>query len=332
MKKRINLLAMIIAIVSSVGYAATLQRTILSHNGKLTQYDASHWLDAITDAVVGDTVYFTSGSFGDANVNANLVIDKAITLIGAGVAESDAFFHEGEFNAIYGGCGTSGESTILETNITIAIPGSVMLKSSLMEGFIVPSRYGFEPSVCITEPVTGLVIKRCQIGNSISATAKVTNFVLEGCSVGWLYTSNMENADIHNSIIWNLESGTEETEFTNCQLSGISGTANNSYINCVMESLPDYNTFVNCLYWDNTTYPIHAGLTNCWVVDMWTRLSKTQLQSGNYLGTDGTVIGPLGGPAPFTLISSQPYVSSSTLTYSKATKKLNVNVTVKQGK
>ena len=46
---------------------------------------------------------------------------------------------------------------------------------------------------------------------------------------------------------------------------------------------------------------------------------------------DGTVVGPLGGPAPFTLIPSQPYVSSSSVTYNKTTKKLNINVTVKKG-
>lgn len=325
MKKTILLLVAVA--ISSISFAATKQRTILSHQGVLTQYDLNHWYQAIEDAAAGDTVYFTSGSFGDDNVNANLVISKPITLIGAGVAESDAFFKEDA--SIYGGCATSGESTILRTNVTIAIPGSIMLTSTLMEGFVVPSRYGFEPTVNITEPVTGLTIKRCQIENSFSTSAKLTNCVLEGCYFYRLSTNNMENPDIHNCIIGNLYSGSEEIEITNCQVSGgIEGTKSSAFVNCIMGSLPDYNTYINCTYWQSG----NSTLSNCWAVSWGMIPTKEQLQENGYLGTDDTIIGPLGGLAPFTLVPSQPYVSSSSLTYLKASKKLNVNVTVKQGK
>lgn len=92
MKKNFFSLCALCALVFNTAFGATVQRTILSHQGVITQYDAIHWSDAITNAVAGDTIYFTAGSFGDDNVNANLVIDKPITLIGAGVAASDAFF------------------------------------------------------------------------------------------------------------------------------------------------------------------------------------------------------------------------------------------------
>ena len=334
MKKNFFSLCALCALVFNTAFGATVQRTILSHQGVITQYDAIHWSDAITNAVAGDTIYFTAGSFGDDNVNANLVIDKPITLIGAGVAASDAFFHEGNYSSVFQGCAKTGESTLLKTNVTIAIPGSVTLTSTVLEGFKIPSHYGFEPTVSITESVTGLKIKRCQIDNWFGVSgesATVTNLVLEDCSIGRLSTARMANPDIHNCMIFNLSSDTEGIEFTNCQFESIDGSrANCHYVNCILGGLPDYNTFDHCLYWNNT--PDHATVSNCWVIDMWTYLTKEELQQGNYLGTDGTVVGPLGGSAPFTFYPSQPYVSSSTLTYDKNTQKLNVNITVNQGK
>lgn len=335
MKKNFFSLCALCALVFNTAFGATVQRTILSHQGVITQYDAIHWSDAITNAVAGDTIYFTAGSFGDDNVNANLVIDKPITLIGAGVAASDAFFNGHEYYGTeFQGYAKSGESTLLKTNITIAIPGSVTLTSTVLEGFKIPSCYGFEPTVTITESVTGLKIKRCQIDNTfyVSESATATNLVLEDCSIGRLSTARMVNPDIQNCMIFNLSSDTEEIEFTNCQFEGIEGScANCHYVNCILRSLPDYNTFNYCTYWQSESAP-HGTISNCWRTEWWTYMTKEQLQQGNYLGTDGTVVGPLGGSAPFTFYPSQPYVSSSTLTYDKNTQKLNVNITVNQGK
>ena len=330
MKKLITLT--ICALIGMTAYGATVQRTILSHKGQLTTYDANHWKDAINDAVAGDTVYFTSGVFGDGTADDNLVIDKVVTLIGAGVAESDASFRD---IAAYDGCATTGASTVLATNITIAIPGSPRLKSTLMEGFVVPSYYGFEPSVTISEPVTDLIIKRCQFGEYLRATAKVKGLVLEGCSVGRLVVdSNMENPDVHNCLVGNLYANAEGIEYTNCVFYGIEGAANCTFENCIMNSNrgnPDYCTYVNCLYLNWVSFGDHNSTEGCWAIDD-VNLTESQLQSGGYIGTDGTVVGPLGGPAPFTLIPSHPYVELSSVTYSKSTKKLNVKVTVKKGK
>lgn len=327
MKKTI-LISLLCMLCGSAMFGATAQRTILSHKGKLTQYDANHWVEAISDAVAGDTVYFTSGAFGGGTVNDNLVIDKPITLIGAGVAESEVFFRENV--SLYEGCATAEASSILETNITIAIPGSLTLTSTLMEGFHIPSRYGFEPSVTVTEPVTGLTIKRCQFSNSFGASAMVKNLVLEGCFVNWLSVANMEAPDIHNCVISNLYSNLEGVEYTNCSLSGMDGVANSTFVNCIIRTLPDYCTFVNCMYLSWTGFPSHITATGCWAVES-VDLTKSQLEEGGYMGTDDTVVGPLGGQAPFMLVPSRPYVSSSSIVYNKTTKKLNVNVTVKKG-
>ena len=82
--KKFIITSILSSLVCVASFGQSLYRTILSHEGTLTHYNVEHWTDAISDAVAGDTVYFTSGYFpGDATIT------KEITLIGAGVAESD---------------------------------------------------------------------------------------------------------------------------------------------------------------------------------------------------------------------------------------------------
>ena len=336
MKKLITLT--ICALIGMTAYGATVQRTILSHKGQLTTYDANHWKDAINDAVAGDTVYFTPGVFGNG-AGDNIVINKAITLIGAGVSETDAFYKDTDLANAYTGCTTSGESTCIEGDIIIAIPGSITLKATLLEN--IRLAYG---SISITEPVTKLSIKRCQVsmiytnwtyGGGIGASATVTNAILENCYFYTMDLKNFVNPDIHNCYIHTINPGDdpnpEELEFVNCAIMDIWGTSNCSFENCIVHfATGSYNTCTNCIYDD---WPgDHTKYLHSWQIVGGNTLSKSQLQDAGYTGTDETVVGPLGGPAPFTLIPSHPYVESSSVTYNKSTKKLNVNVTVKKGK
>ena len=95
------------------------------------------------------------------------------------------------------------------------------------------------------------------------------------------------------------------------------------------------NTFLNCIYCEDHS-DIGSTYTNCWTFDNVTTRpwywSKDYLSENEYIGNDGTVVGPLGGTAPFTFIPSQPYVSSSSVAYDASSKILNVNITVKKGK
>lgn len=310
---------------------ATVQRTILSHKGQITQYDANHWQEAISNAVAGDTVYFTSGNFSGA-----LTIDKPITIIGAGISEDDAFYKDTSVAAAYEGCATTGGSTTIEGDINIAIPGSVTLTKSLLENVRL-SGY----SIYFSEPVTNPIIKRCQVsmiytnwwtGGTLSASAKVTNLTLKDCYIWNVSFENFENPDIQNCYFEKIEPTPEETVFTNCTILDVWNTSNCTFVNCIVHLFNgSNNTCVNCIY-DNMGSGDHTTFVDSWYVDGAAGFTKSQLQAGNFIGTDGTVVGPLGGPAPFTFIPSLPYVSYSSLTYIKSTKKLNVNVTVKQGK
>ena len=326
MKKKLFLLMALCAFIGTATYGATLKRTILSHEGVLTQYDADKWQDAIKDAVDGDIVYFTAGLF-----TGDFTIDKAITLIGAGVAEDNGFWHNTEIDAVYAGCGISGESTVLEGNVTIAIPGSKTLTKPVMEGFYLP-----EKSITVTEPVTGLTIKRCHsIGywnNAFfTAEATVTNLILESCYFNQINCGNLVKPTFRNCYAERLEIAPTDASIVNCMIITISNCTNCSFINCGYHDLHDssYNTFVNCLYKNSDA---NSSYTNCVHVDNPNRVTKAEMTEEGWYGNDGKVIGPVGGGYPFTLIPSQPSVLTNNISYDSSKKELNVNLTIKQGK
>lgn len=321
---------------SIVVYGATIPRAILSHDGVLTQYDAAHWQDAITNAVDGDIVYFTPGDFHGA-----ITITKAITLIGAGISATDAFYASSEtLSNVYNGCATTGVSTKIFGNITIAIPGGVTLTKPLMVGICVTCIPGYaRSSLFVTEAVTGLTIKRCQFegtgysmgGGEFNPQATVTNMTLENCYIYNLQCANLVNPTIRNCYIDELHNVPEGLSFTNSVVLGIGqSTKNCTFINCIVHGgyESNHNIFNYCLHRDNdATSTYNGGAT---VYDP-QAITKSQMITNNYYGNDNTVIGPLGGPAPFTFKPSQPYVASSALNYNATTKKLNVTMTINKG-
>lgn len=327
--KRILLLNVIGFLLVSGSFGQTLQRTILSHDGVLTQYDAAHWQDAITNAVDGDIVYFTPGDFHGA-----ITITKAITLIGAGISATDAFYASSEtLSNVYYGCATTGVSTKIFGDITIAIPGGVTLTKPLMEGICVTCIPGTGwHSLFVTEAVTGLTIKRCQFeGGEFNPQVTVTNMTLENCYIRHLQCANLVNPTIRNCYIDELHDVPEGLSFTNSVVLGIgTRTKNCTFINCIVHGgyESNHNTFNYCLHRDNdatSTYNGGAPENDPQAI------TKSQMINNNYYGNDNTVIGPLGGPAPFTFKPSQPYVASSALNYNATTKKLNVTMTINKG-
>lgn len=325
--KKLFLLTVLCALVGTAAFGATVHRTILSHEGVLTQYDLSNWQGAITDAVDGDIVYFTSGTFsGDP-----LTINKRIALIGAGVAKDDCFYKD-----VYGDYCTTGESTFLNVSIVIDIEGATKLDRPLMEGIAVTDCHQLE----IKQAPAETTFKRCQFiyDRNISSTgffasSEVSGLILENCYFGKLDFNNMVNPTIRNCYVDLLDNARAETKFFNCIIVTISGCTNCYFTNCGYQSLwsSSYNTFVNCLYggWSqdaNSTYE------NCINDGDFNGYTKAQLLEKNYLGNDGSVIGPLGGNYPFTLIPSQPSVQTNSINYDNSKKQLNVNLTIKQGK
>ena len=322
--KKIIITSILSSLICVASFGQTLRRTILSHNGTLTQYDINHWTDAISDAVAGDTVYFTPGFF-----TGNATITKPITLIGSG-----------EVPVVVGTDATSGDP-ITETYRTtiggfiVDIDGEPTLSTCMFEGFHV------NDNIHISKPIKGLKIKRCYIEDNFEAESTettCTDLVLESCYFGNLYCGFLSNPNIYNCYFNQiLTEGKIGLSFTNCTISYRIESTGCNYINCNVRYVDgDPNVFINCIY--DTYMNDHAAngsdYINCYEVystytNEWT---AEYLENNNYLGNDGTIVGHLGGNAPYTLIPSQPYVSASTVAYDASNKKLNVNITVKKGK
>lgn len=335
--KKIFLTSIFTALFSVVSFAqSTMFRTILSHNGQLTQYDLNNWTAALDDAVDGDTVYFTPGTFpGD------ITITKKIALIGAGVCESQTWYHDDTY--LQDALGDSGTPSTNSTNLTgsniyIELDGEPTLTATMLEGL------NIYYTVTINKTVTNLKIKRCQIGtvrtnvDEVSdESAKPKNLVLESCYIRKLYAGNFDTPNIYNCYFTDVYLYSQPLSFTNCSIDYTHYSVGCNYINCLLYNEYNYgiNTFLNCIYCDDHS-EIGSTYTNCWTyysgdgTRPW-RWTKAYLTENNYIGNDGTVVGPLGGQAPFTFIPSQPYVSASSVAYDASTGKLNVNITVKKG-
>ena len=333
--KKIILTSIFTALFSVVSFGQTLFRSILSHGGVLTQYDVANWTDALSEAVDGDTVYFTPGTFpGD------ITITKQIVLIGAGVCESQTWYYNyEEMQDALGGSGTpSSNSTNLTGNVNIELDDDPTLTATMLEGLNIAN------TVNINKTVTNLKIKRCQITtlrtNVLEVSdesAKPANLILESCCIRSLYMGNFVNPNIYNCYFTDVYLYSQPFSLTNCSIDCTYNSVGCNYINCLIynENINGVNTYLNCIYhYDNSGNG--STYTNCQTFDDVTTRpwywSKDYLTTNNYIGNDGTVVGPLGGQAPFTFIPSLPYVSSSSVSYDSSTGKLNVNITVNKGK
>ena len=336
--KKIILTSIFTALFSVVSFGqSTMFRTILSHNGTLTQYNLDNWTDALDDAVDGDTVYFTPGTFpGD------ITITKKIALIGAGVCEDQTWYHDDIYmQDALGGSGTpsTNSTNLTGNNIYIELDGEPTLTATMLEGLNIHN------TVTISKTVTNLKIKRCQIGtvrtnvDDVSdESAKPKNLLLESCYIHYLRAGNFDSPNIYNCYFTDVYLYSQPFSFTNCSMDNINNSVGCNYINCLLcnEYWNGINTYLNCIYCNDNSGN-GSTYTNCvsYYSGDGTRpwnWSKSYLTENSYFGDDGTVIGPLGGQAPFTFIPSQPYVSASSVTYDASTKELNVNITVKKGK
>lgn len=340
--KKIIITSILSSLICVASFGQSLPRTILSHGGELTQYNLDHWMDAFSDAQNGDTIYFTSGTFTITAENSNLIIEKVVTLIGAGVSENSAFFKGITTETDYVGSSLSDGTTIRGT-ITLSIDGN---PDFYMEGINLQAG-----DLLISKTINNLVIKRCQVrkdsesnygtGNLGSSVA-VNSITLVNCYVRSFDGSNMSSYMLMNSWIGDISNLSIGANVYNCVITGISNTTNCSFINCVVQGWAEYNTYQNCLLsigdttnctLDNTCVLYHYGVPqNYTQAQLQDAVNGGWTEDTSWTWKENVVPGVFTGTAPFTFLPSQPYVSSSTVSYNSTTNKLDVNITVKKGK
>lgn len=317
--KKYLLMAVCIIMMSMTASAISINKALLDHNGTVTLYDGLQ--EAINASSDGDVIYLTLGTFkGPITVNKNISIKG------------------------------TGETSIIDGDVIISIPGSPTIKKPVLESLAV-SR-----TVSINAQVYDLLLRKCKI-NDIEFNAFVDGAIIDRCRLIYLtlssYIKGMTVINTKINIPRANDGATSNTTFVNCNFfnlvtSNFSATIINSIIQSssassnvsnILNSSVVLNSIIN-------TYSRYSGCSfsignssvtqNCYKVidsnlinvDCECYYNDSQLQSNGYLGTDGTIVGIYGGDTPYTLEPSVPKVTSSSLDLDLEKKELNVKLTV----
>lgn len=293
------LIAVCIIMMSISASAATINKALLEHNGEVTLYDGDKVQDAVNAASDGDVIYLTLGTFKPFNVT------RKITIRG------------------------TGDTSIIDGDVTISIPGAPKLTSPVFESLAVSG------TVHVGAQVDDLIIRKCKIG-TFTIGAQIDGAVLDRCFITNILTlsSYIKGMTVVNSKLYvNANEGTtQNTTFVNCNIYSLNGnyfsaTILNSIIKITNSNLHS-SVLLNTLYYGNNLGNSSVA-QNCYSNNNNPfGLTKEQLQAQAYLGTDGTVVGIYGGDTPYTLDPSVPHVTSSDIKLDTKTKKLNVKLTV----
>ena len=324
MKKRLFFMAVCIIMMSMTASALTINKAMLVHNGEVTLYDGDKIQEAVNAASDGDAIYLTLGTFKPFNVTKNITI--------RGV----------------------GETSIIDGDVTISIPGSPKLTSPVMEALAVSG------TVNVGAQVDDMIIRKCKIGN-FTISAQVDGAVLDRCYITNTMTqsSYIKGMTVVNTKLYQVKANsgaTQNTTYINCNINRLyvlsfSGTIINSIIGASLNSNGNSGSngssisstvLLNTLIYSYSNYVAIASSSvtqNCYYKKDYVNslinpsscecaLTTSELQSNSYLGTDGTVVGVYGGETPYTLVPSVPKVTSSDLQLDNEEKVLNVNLTV----
>lgn len=338
MKTRLLVMLLAAMLLGSVRVGAvTVNKALLQHNGEVTLFDGSNMQGAVDAAVDGDTIFLTNGTFN------SFTITKNITIRG------------------------TGETSIINGNVEISIPNSVILESPLLESLMVTGNVTVSSSLSnmqlrkckingychIGSKVYGGNIERCQIGylcfyrivNSTRYNGSVSDFYIIGCNItdGMSLRSSITDMKIINSFINSLsaESGVSyNTTFVNCLFNTVNAdNLSGTFINSILRMSTGHNyymiqnsllinTLVNSQY---LSIGSSSVTQNCYLVSN-PSTTTTDLQYNGYLGTDGTIVGHFGGSTPYSDVDMfkplVPTVTSSKLDLDNENKVLNVKLTV----
>lgn len=323
MKKQLIMLAYML-IVSIAAFAGTNSKILLQHDGGVKVYDSNQMTQALADAVKGDTIFLSEGTFAGFDLTKEVMIR---------------------------GCGTT---TIITGAVKIAVAGNPTFSAPLLDALKIDN------SFTVSQPCNKLHIRKCWITGDISFSAKSEDVLIDRCSNSnsntkkFTMSSNIVSMTVMNSYIWYLYSNGvtgNVVTFINCNIgSRYSKIAEQTFINCIF-GYGGYNssnyyeltncTLLNCLYntYSSSYYPYNGNVGNsilqsCYGVDYGdktlTGMSKDDLLANGYLGNDGTIVGIYGGNTPydFNMLPAAPKVTESSVKLDLENKKLNVSLKV----
>ena len=324
MKKQLIMLACML-IASIAAFAGTNSKILLQHDGGVKVYDSNQMAQALADAVKGDTIFLSEGTFAGFDLTKEVMIR---------------------------GCGST---TIITGAVKIAVAGNPTFSAPLLDALKIDN------TLTVSQPCNKLHIRKCWITGNISFSAKSEDVLIDRCSNNnsnsnqFKMSSNIVSMTVMNSVICYLYSNGvtgNVVTFINCNIvSRYSTISEQTFINCIFgyggyySSTYNYGyyelsncTLLNCLY--NTYSSPYNGyvgnsiLQSCYGVDNGTsnltNMSKDDLLANGYLGNDGTIVGIDGGNTPYVgyMLPAAPKVTDSSVKLDLDNKKLNVSLKV----
>ena len=320
MKKQLIMMACML-MASIAAFAGTNSKILLQHEGGVKVYDSNQMTQALADAVKGDTLFLSEGTFAGFDLTKEVMIR---------------------------GCGTT---TIITGAVKIAVAGNPTFSAPLLDALKIDN------SLTVSQPCNKLHIRKCWITGDISFSAKSEDVLIDRCSNNnsninkFTISSNIVSMTVMNSSIYYLySSGASENvvTFINCNiLSRYSKIAEQTFVNCIFGYGGYYTshyelnncTLLNCLYntciYNNFNSNVgNSILQSCYGVNygeyLLTGMSKDDLLANGYLGNDGTIVGIYGGNTPYVddMLPAAPKVTESSVKLDLENKKLNVSLKV----
>ena len=320
MKKQLIIMACML-MASIAAFAGTKAKILLQHEGGVKVYDSNQMTQALADAVKGDTLFLSEGTFAGFDLTKEVMIR---------------------------GC---GKTTIITGAVKIAVAGNPTFSAPLLDALKIDN------SLTVSQPCNKLHIRKCWITGDISFSAKSEDVLIDRCSNSnsnrktFTMSSNIVSMTVMNSFIDYLYSNGvtgNVVTFINCNiLSRYSEIANQTFVNCIFGYGGYYTshyelnncTLLNCLYNTYSSQPHNSNVGNstlqsCYGVDnetsLLTGMSKDALLANGYLGNDGTIVGIKGGNTPFVsdMLPAAPKVTDQSISLDLENKKLNVSLKV----
>lgn len=296
---------------------------LLEHEGKITTFEPEKIGDAITAAKDGDVITLTAGDFP------GFTIDKQISVKG------------------------SGAQTVIKGDIKIN-----NAEKTLNNIFIGYMSTAINSEIIINSPVKGFKISQCKLLSSIIFYAITEDSYIDRCyinssnrglDIGGTYTetvsgdgytsvyrySYVKGLTVTNSVILMVTGNWSEyigVSFANCYIWSYNQFAlcGAKIVNSILHKYHNIELYrvemINTSHKD-VTIDSDCSLSNCYDVTIEDYMSE-DIKANGYLGNDGTIIGPLGGNTPYTLIPTVPHVTEANLKVNPKKQELNATLTV----
>lgn len=339
--KKITLFLIGLILIGIPSYADTRASILLLHNGQGSSFEDDQLQDAVNQAVTGDTICLSEGSY---EINEPLIIDKIISIIG------------------------TGQTTKLRGSINICIDGTPQVTGYMLNGMRISG------DIIVQKELNGLKMKKIWIGGYFYSTADVKDVEIDKSYIkGFVPTQYVKSAVVTNCIIYYhgaynsgqvCNSVGNDLLFVNCNIASVhcnsfQNIQDVTFLNSIIANYSagassvgvgnvsiGNNTFINCLCKTALTSQYGDVVEECYTEsalatstdsynDMFPifTVSKAEitaqfLQEKNYLGTDGSIVGAYGGSTPYTLEADGIHIKERMLKVDPLTRQLNVTLKV----